>query len=104
VTFTPEGRPPVTGMLLKYNKKTVTVITEGFVWTLAVACLAETIAWVLWGALGGGRLAGVDRVRCTPAGGPGAPTKLRAVPDGRGYGWYRAHCGPYGDASGVQPL
>jgi hypothetical protein len=29
VTFTPEGRTRVTGMLVKYNKKTVTVITEG---------------------------------------------------------------------------
>ena len=28
VTFRPEGRPPVTGMLTRYNKKTVTVITE----------------------------------------------------------------------------
>jgi hypothetical protein len=28
VTFAPEGRPPVTGMLVKYNKKTVTVITD----------------------------------------------------------------------------
>jgi hypothetical protein len=28
VTFTPEGRPPATGMLVKYQKKTVTVITE----------------------------------------------------------------------------
>ncbi len=28
VTFQPEGRPPVTGMLVRYNKKTVTVITE----------------------------------------------------------------------------
>ena len=28
VTFHPEGRPPVTGMLTRYNRKTVTVITE----------------------------------------------------------------------------
>ena len=28
VTFRPEGHPPVTGMLARYNKKTVTVITE----------------------------------------------------------------------------
>jgi hypothetical protein len=28
VTFRPEGRPPVTGMLTRYNKKTVTAITE----------------------------------------------------------------------------
>src|SRR5262250_519652 len=28
VTFHPEGRPPVVGMLTRYNKKTVTVITD----------------------------------------------------------------------------
>lgn len=28
VTFTPEGRPPVTGMLTRYNRKTVTVVSE----------------------------------------------------------------------------
>lgn len=28
VTFQPDGRPPVVGMLTRYNKKTVTVITD----------------------------------------------------------------------------
>jgi hypothetical protein len=28
VTFQPEGRPPVVGMVTRYNKKTVTVITD----------------------------------------------------------------------------
>jgi hypothetical protein len=28
VTFSPEGQPPVIGMVVKYNKKTVTVITD----------------------------------------------------------------------------
>lgn len=28
VTFRPEGHPSVTGMLTRYNKKTVTMITE----------------------------------------------------------------------------
>jgi len=28
VSFRPDGRPPVTGMLTRYNKKTVTVITD----------------------------------------------------------------------------
>ena len=28
VTFQPQGRPPVVGMLTRYNKKTVTVITD----------------------------------------------------------------------------
>jgi len=36
VTFQPEGRPPVTGMLTRYNKKTVTVITDdGQHWNVA---------------------------------------------------------------------
>ena len=29
VSFQPEGRPPVVGMLIRYNRKTVSVITEG---------------------------------------------------------------------------
>lgn len=28
VTFQPEGRPPLTGTLMRYNRKTVTVITD----------------------------------------------------------------------------
>ena len=28
VTFKPEGRPPLVGMLTRYNKKPVTIITE----------------------------------------------------------------------------
>jgi hypothetical protein len=36
VTFQPEGRPPLVGMLTRYNKKTVTVITEnGQHWNVA---------------------------------------------------------------------
>jgi len=29
VTFQPEGRPPLFGIVTRYNKKTVTVITDG---------------------------------------------------------------------------
>ena len=29
VSFQPEGRPPVSGTLTRYNKKTVTVVTDG---------------------------------------------------------------------------
>jgi hypothetical protein len=29
VTFQPQGHPPVVGMLTRYNKKTVTIITDG---------------------------------------------------------------------------
>jgi hypothetical protein len=36
VTFQPEGRTPVVGMLTKYNRKSVTVITDdGQKWTVA---------------------------------------------------------------------
>jgi len=36
VSFQPDGRPPLFGMLTRYNKKTVTVITEsGEHWTVS---------------------------------------------------------------------
>ena len=36
VTFHPEGHPPLTGMLTRYNKKTVTVITDdGMHWNVS---------------------------------------------------------------------
>jgi len=36
VTFQPEGRPPVVGMLTRYNRKTVTVISDdGQHWNVA---------------------------------------------------------------------
>jgi hypothetical protein len=40
VTFQPDGHPPVTGMLVRYNKKTVTVITDdGHHWNVAPSFL-----------------------------------------------------------------
>jgi hypothetical protein len=40
VTFQPEGRPPLTGMLVRYNKKTVTVITDdGQHWNVSPSLL-----------------------------------------------------------------
>ena len=40
VTFQPDGRPPLFGMLVKYNKKTVTVVTEhGEQWNVAPGLL-----------------------------------------------------------------
>jgi len=40
VTFQPEGRLPVTGMLVRYNRKTVTVITdEGQHWNVSPSLL-----------------------------------------------------------------
>ena len=42
VTFQPQGRPPVVGMLTRYNKKTVTVITDsGQHWNVAPAFLRK---------------------------------------------------------------
>jgi hypothetical protein len=42
VTFHPEGRPPVVGMLTRYNKKTVTVITDsGQHWNVAPGLLRK---------------------------------------------------------------
>lgn len=42
VTFQPEGRPPVVGMLTRYNKKTVTVITDsGQHWNVAPGLLRK---------------------------------------------------------------
>jgi hypothetical protein len=42
VTFTSEGQPPVTGMLVKYNQKTVTVITDdGQRWNVSPSVLSK---------------------------------------------------------------
>jgi len=43
VTFTPRGRSPVTGMLTKYNRKTVTIITDdGHRWNVAPSLLKKS--------------------------------------------------------------
>jgi len=45
VTFQPEGRPPVVGMLTRYNRKTVTVITDdGQHWTVPPSLLRKVEA------------------------------------------------------------
>jgi hypothetical protein len=42
VTFQPEGRPPLFGILTRYNKKTVTVITDsGQHWNVAPGLLRK---------------------------------------------------------------
>ena len=42
VTFQPGGRPPVVGMLTRYNKKTVTVITDdGQHWNVTPSLLRK---------------------------------------------------------------
>jgi hypothetical protein len=45
VTFQPQGRPPVVGMLTRYNKKTVTVITDsGQHWNVAPGFLHKAVS------------------------------------------------------------
>ena len=45
VTFQPEGRSPVTGMVTRYNKKTVTIITEeGQQWNVSPQFLRKVEA------------------------------------------------------------
>ena len=47
VTFRPDGRPAVVGMLTKYNRKTVTVITDdGQKWNVAPAFIRKVDATV----------------------------------------------------------
>ena len=42
VSFQPDGRPPLAGMVTRYNKKTVTVITEsGEQWNVAPGLLRK---------------------------------------------------------------
>lgn len=42
VTFRPEGRPPLVGILTRYNRKTVTVITDnGQHWNVAPGLLRK---------------------------------------------------------------
>ena len=44
VSFEPEGRPVVFGMLTRYNRKTVTVITDGGQrWNVAPALLRRVV-------------------------------------------------------------
>jgi hypothetical protein len=43
VTFHPDGRPPVTGMITRYNKKTVSIVTDdGHRWNVAPQCLKRS--------------------------------------------------------------
>ncbi len=45
VTFQPAGRPPVVGMLVRYNRKSVTVITDdGQRWNVSPALLSKVEA------------------------------------------------------------
>ena len=42
VPFAPSGRPPVFGVLTRYNRKTVTVVAEdGQIWNVAPALLSR---------------------------------------------------------------
>lgn len=43
VTFQPDGRPPVTGMITRYNKRTVSIVTDdGHRWNVAPQYLERT--------------------------------------------------------------
>lgn len=45
VTFQPDGRGPVQGMLTRYNRKSVTVVTnDGHRWTVSPALLSKVAA------------------------------------------------------------
>jgi hypothetical protein len=45
VTFQPDGQPPVVGMLVRYNRKSVTVITDdGQRWNVAPTLLRKVDA------------------------------------------------------------
>ena len=42
VSFAPDGHPPLTGIITKYNKKTVTIVTEaGQRWNVSPALLQK---------------------------------------------------------------
>jgi hypothetical protein len=42
VTYTPEGQPPVAGLMVKYNQKAVTVITDaGQRWNVSPSFLSK---------------------------------------------------------------
>lgn len=44
VSFEPDGRPPLFGVLVRYNKKTVTVVTEqGEQWNVAPSLLRRVV-------------------------------------------------------------
>jgi hypothetical protein len=45
VTFHPEGLPPVVGMLTRYNRKTVTIITDdGQHWNVSPSLLRKAVS------------------------------------------------------------
>jgi hypothetical protein len=45
VTFQPEGQTPVTGMITRYNKKTITVITDdGQHWNVSPRFLRKVVS------------------------------------------------------------
>ncbi len=47
VTFQPEGLPPVVGMLTRYNKKTVTIITEEWQhWNVSPRLLRKAVSGI----------------------------------------------------------
>ena len=63
VTFQPDGRGPVQGMLTRYNRKSVTVVTDdGHRWTVSPALLSRATVTGQGTAPGYGKAAG--RIEC----------------------------------------
>ena len=61
VTFHPDGRPPMTGMITRYNKKTVSIVTDdGQRWNVAPHLL-ERAAPRATGKPGGSNVISIQR-------------------------------------------
>lgn len=61
VTFHPDGRPPVTGIIARYNKKTVGIVTDdGHRWNVAPQFLERTAPRAA-GKPGSGKVVSIQR-------------------------------------------
>lgn len=66
VTFQPDGRPAVTGMITRYNKKTVSIVTDdGHRWNVAPQHL-ERATLRSAGKLGAGNVVSIQRSDKSP--------------------------------------
>ena len=61
VTFHPDGRPPVTGLITRYNRKTVSIVTDdGHRWNVAPQLLERAAARSA-GTSGSGNVVSIQR-------------------------------------------
>ena len=61
VTFHPDGRPPVTGLITRYNRKTVSIVTDdGHRWNVAPQLLERAAARSA-GRSGSGNVVSIQR-------------------------------------------